>query len=110
VRFLQGEVAPRLKTFTGADVALAGHFVELGIWAACLAVSAPAETYDWEIKQRLDEWAAEQGGANVVGLAVGEKQRFRGVTIISWDTSPPSTLGMAGLDGILVSGSARRLG
>ncbi len=77
--FLQGEVAPRLKGFTGADVRLETDFVAGGVHAACFALMAPDETYDWEVREALETWCDSAAGAtSVAGLAVGEKQLYRG--------------------------------
>jgi len=82
IAFLQGSVAPRLKAFAGADVRLEADFHADGNRGACLALMAPEETYDWEVRDALQAWA--QGvspSPAVVGLAVGEKQMYRGVAL-----------------------------
>lgn len=77
--FLQRSVAPRLKAFAGADVRLEDDFTGAGPHAACLALMAPEETYDWEVRDALQGWCDSTGRASgVVGLAVGEKQIYRG--------------------------------
>jgi hypothetical protein len=86
-RFLQGNLAPLLRAFAGADVQLAGDFPAVGAYAACLALSAPAETYDWEIAAALAEWSKDAGGAGVTGLAAGERQRYRGLAMV-FDRAP----------------------
>lgn len=110
VRFLQRDVAPRLKMFAGADVSLEGAFPEPGERVACLILAAPAETYDWEIRQRLGDWASEQGATTVIGLAMGERQRFRGLAVAVgsevWRTERPE---VTGPEAMFVSGRARRL-
>ena len=81
-RFLQGSVAPRLKGFSGADVRIDNDFEARGDHAACLALMAPDETYDWEVRQALEEWASAAGPlSTVIGLAVGERQRYRGAAL-----------------------------
>ncbi len=79
-RFLQASVAPVLRSFTGASVALQAPFPPHDRFAACLALAAPEETYDWEVRDALAGWAAESMAA-VVGLAIGERQRYRGCVI-----------------------------
>jgi hypothetical protein len=111
IRFLQAGLAPRLKTFAGADVRLEGEFAGNGTRAACLALAAPPETYDWEIKQRLEGWAAAQGGSSLIGLAVGERQRFRGLAVAFGDEAMRFQRPEPGaVEGVFVSGRARRLG
>jgi hypothetical protein len=81
-RFLQGEVAPRLKAFAGADVRLDDDFAAAAGRGAVIAVMAPDETYDWEVREALDTWAGATGATiAVVGLAVGERQAYRGVAL-----------------------------
>lgn len=80
--FLQGAVAPRLKAFAGADVRLEADFAAEGAYAACLALMAPEETYDWEIRDALQAWRdAVPGVSGAVGLAVGEKLLYRGAAL-----------------------------
>ena len=71
VRFLQGTVAPHLGTFAGADVHLEDDFDGPMASASCLALAAPPETYDWEIRGSLSAWAAGLSGSRVIGIAVG---------------------------------------
>jgi hypothetical protein len=80
--FLQGAVAPRLKAFAGADVRLDADFIADGEVATCIAVMAPEETYDWEVRDALKTWSEACGvEATSVGLAVGEKQLYRGAAL-----------------------------
>jgi len=80
--FLQRAVAPRLKAFAGADVRLEDDFALSGTEAACLALMAPEETYDWEVREALQGWCdSAAGSSSVVGLAVGEKQMYRGAAL-----------------------------
>ncbi len=80
--FLQGAVAPRLKAFAGADVRLEADFQAGGEYAACAALLAPDETYDWEVRDTLQAWCGTLGGGTSdVGLAVGEKQLYRGAAL-----------------------------
>jgi hypothetical protein len=86
-RFLQGEVAPRLKGFAGADVRLEADFAANGSLGAVIALMAPDETYDWEVRDALQVWAGETGATTVVvGLAVGERQAYRGLALALADT------------------------
>ena len=84
VAFLQKNVAPALKTFAGADVAIEGEvrFPQRS-FAACLALTAPEETYDFEIREALQRWVEQSGAAlDSIGIAVGEVRGFRGVSLI----------------------------
>jgi hypothetical protein len=82
-RFLQGSVAPRLRGFSGADVRLDNDFRADGAFAACLALTAPDETYDWEVRQALEDWSRDcHAPGSVIGLAVGERQRYRGAGLV----------------------------
>ena len=79
-RFLQGKVAPLLKAFSGADIAI-DKPLEMGKlgYGTCLALAASDEVYDWEIRQQLEQWRdGVAGTASVLGLVVGERQRYRG--------------------------------
>ena len=93
VRFLQGTVAPLLRGFAGADVRLESEWPltadDAPAHAACLALEAPEETYDWEVRDRLSEWTTVRGGSSVIGLAVGERQRFRGLAL-AFDSKAPT--------------------
>jgi hypothetical protein len=106
VRFLQGTVAPRLKAFAGADVSLAADYGGLQDYAACLALEAPPETYDWEVRERLVSWAEGQPGERLIGLAVGERQRYRGLALVSAPTPLEAPRGEDGDTGI--AGRTRR--
>jgi len=80
--FLQLAVAPRLKAFAGADVRLEADFAVQRTYAACLALMAPEETYDWEVRDALQSWHdSVPGVSGAVGLAVGEKQIYRGAAL-----------------------------
>jgi hypothetical protein len=82
IEFLQGAVAPRLKAFAGADVRLEDDFGATGPMGACLALMAPEETYDWEVRDALRNWGdAVCAGSPVIGLAIGEKQMYRGAAL-----------------------------
>ena len=107
VRFLQGTLAPRLKAFAGADVSLDAPFEATRPYAACLAIEGPPQTYDWEVRERLSAWAAGIDGARVLGIAVGERQRYRGLAMVFADhaVTPPTDPRA----GTFVSGKTRRL-
>ena len=110
VRFLQGTVAPNLKAFSGASVKLSTHLPEVGAYAACLALEAPEETYGWEVGERLESWAKEQGATNVSGLAAGERQRYRGLAIAFGEELFGEAQPLVpGFDVTLVAGRHRRL-
>jgi hypothetical protein len=78
-------VAPRLRAFAGADVTLDAPFEGLLPYAACLAIEAPPETYDWEVRESLLAWCEGTGTRRLVGLAAGERQRYRGLALVFAD-------------------------
>ena len=84
VAFLQKHVAPTLKAFSGADVGVDGELKFPGrAIAACIALTAPEETYDFEIREALEGWVRNAGvSLSAVGLAVGELRGYRGVALI----------------------------
>ena len=83
-RFLQGAVAPVLRELAGADIQLDGPFVSVEGYAACLALAAPHQTYDWEVRDLLGRWTQALAGARgIAGLALGERQRFRGLSVVT---------------------------
>jgi hypothetical protein len=48
---------------------------------------APDETYDWEVREALQAWANATGATMAaIGLAVGERQAYRGVALAFGDT------------------------
>ena len=109
--FLQGEVAPKLQSFAGADVLLDGDFPPSAEFGAVLALIAPDETYDWEVRDALQAWAAKTGAATRVwGLAVGERQQYRGLALVFGpeisDAAPPEP---ARFRATMLRGTARAL-
>lgn len=106
VRFLQGTIAPRLKAFAGADVSLEAPYEASLPYAACIALEASPRTYDWEVRERLSSWADAVEGQRVIGVAVGERQRYRGLAMVFADAAIASTSEQAGT---IVRGKARRL-
>jgi hypothetical protein len=109
--FLQGSVAPRLKAFAGADVRLETGFVAGGASGACIALMAPEETYDWEVRDALQAWRdATNSAASALGLAVGEKQMYRGVALAFADTLQlPERPEASRFRTTLIAGAARAL-
>jgi hypothetical protein len=109
--FLQGAVAPRLKAFAGADVRLDEDFAAAGAHAACLALMAPEETYDWEVREALRTWRDTTGApTGATGLGVGEKQLYRGAGLVFGDAPP--VLGRPSAErfrSTLIAGTARPL-
>jgi hypothetical protein len=73
-------VAPLLRAFAGADILLEDDLTT-GNYGACIAVSATDETYDWEIRSRLQDWLVSAAAGGACGLAAGERQQYRGVAI-----------------------------
>ncbi len=81
-QFLQGTVAPLITGFAGADVRLDDDFEALDGGAACAALMGPDEAYDFEVREALSAWSEEAGASlTAIGLAVGEKQLYRGAAI-----------------------------
>ena len=111
VRFLQGSVAPVLRAFAGADVKLEDDLAIVDGAAACLALIAPEETYDWEVRYALEAWAgAITGDAMAIGIAVGERQQYRGACIAFGDGAPTAGKSDEGsFTATLIRGAARRL-
>lgn len=109
-RFLQRQAAPLLKGFAGADVSLTDESFQPSAFAACQAMEALEETYDWEIAQQLQTWLAGMGKDvnGVIGLAVGERQRFRGLGL-AFAPAPILTKPLAATQGILISGRVHLL-
>jgi hypothetical protein len=79
--FLQRVVAPLLGGLAGADVRTEGEAPAAVEQAACLALVAPPHAYDWEVKNALTAWQDRASGRGMVGMAVGERQRFRGLAL-----------------------------
>lgn len=110
-QFLQGSVAPVLRGFAGADVKLETDLKMIDGPAALMAIAAPDETYDWEVREALELWTQSLRATGVaIGVAVGERLRYRGAGIayggdalaaIHPPNSPYSTT--------IVCGRARRL-
>jgi hypothetical protein len=94
-RFLQGHVVPALRQFAGADVRLAGWPPLRRKCGVCVALVADDETYDWEVAEALEAVAAAVGGSVAVGLAAGERQRYRGVLLSFADELASLDLGWA---------------
>jgi hypothetical protein len=112
VRFLQGNVAPVLRAFAGADVKLEEDLDIVDGPAACLALMAPEETYDWEVRDALETWAgALSPDACAIGIAVGERQQYRGVSIAFGGGAPTAAKPDEGpFRPALIRGTSRRLG
>lgn len=81
VRFLQGAIARAMRSFGGADVKLSAAFDAPGEHAACVALAATPQTYDWQVSDALQAWGS-RGGRALIGLATGERQRYRGIGIM----------------------------
>jgi hypothetical protein len=108
IRFLQGGVARSLKSFGGADIQLMEQYRGAGRYAALAALAASPQTYDWQVRDALAAWAG--GPQSTAGLAVGERQRYRGLGIMFSDdeiTRPTSGFEGFGLD--FVTGACRLL-
>jgi hypothetical protein len=111
-RFLQGSVAPVLRAFAGADVLLESDFDMRDGLATCIALSGPDETYDWEVREALEAWAGDraEAAATVVGVAVGERQRFRGASLrFGEGEDAESDSSASSLAAISIQGTATRL-
>lgn len=109
-QFLQGTVARALQSFAGADVKLADEFGGCDGQAACLALMGPEEAYDFEVSEALQAWSESCGASMaVIGLAVGERQLYRGAAIAF---APGAAVGKpeAGpFQATLIQGTARML-
>ena len=81
-QFLQGTVARLLTAFAGADVILDDDLAGSDGPAACLGLMGPEETYDFEVREALQAWAASVDATSAaIGVAVGERQQYRGAAI-----------------------------
>lgn len=105
-RFLQGTVAPLISGFAGADVKLGADFMGSDGPAACLALMGPDEAYDFEVEQALEAWAGDTPSA--IGLAVGEKQLYRGAAI-AFGNSGLERPELPAFRATLIRGTARKL-
>ena len=110
-QFLQGSVAPVLRGFAGADVKLESDLQITDGPAACLALAAPEETYDWEVREALEAWTQTLlPDAVAIGIAVGEKQRYRGAALAFGGNALAAERPAGGaFSATLVRGAARRL-
>lgn len=111
VRFLQGSVAPLLRGFAGADVTLTPESETIEGDAACLALTGPEETYDFEVREALAAWAQEhEAAAATIGVAVGERQMYRGAALVFGGRTRTATAPPAGpFQATLLRGAARKL-
>ena len=109
VRFLQGTVAPNLRAFGGASVRLEQPLPAMARYAACLAVEAPAEAYDWEVSEQLARWAESTSDAVTIGLAIGERQRYRGIALAFAGQPHSQRPAIEGFDVTFLAGRLRRL-
>lgn len=108
VRFLQGGVARAMRSFGGADVQVFSGEGGEGAFAACLALAASPQTYDWQVRDSLAAWASPLNA--LAGLAIGERQRYRGVGIMFANQPIPRPLsGVEGFGVDFVSGPCRML-
>jgi hypothetical protein len=144
IRFLQGKAARILRAFAGADIALTAPFPEVEPYATCLALMAPDQTYDWEVRSALESWTrqtippheaepgrsgpgamssdpslsregtgpsseAQRPAANAIGLAIGERQRYRGCVLsFTTTTSTPGRLADRRFESTLIAGRTTR--
>lgn len=108
--FLQKVVAPVLGSLAGADVRTEGTLDDRADEAACLALSAPPNAYDWEVKAALETWRDSIDAPGLTGLAIGERQRFRGLGLVAAEgassLAPPS---LAKFGTTWLAGRLRRL-
>lgn len=109
IAFLQGGLARSLRSFAGADVQVMAPFGGVEGYAGCVALAATPQTYDWQVRTALNGWAAS-GEHPLIGLAVGERQRYRGIGIMF--SAQPVTRPASGFEGFgieFISGRARLL-
>jgi hypothetical protein len=109
-QFLQGTVAPLITGFAGADVRLDEDFEACDGVAACLALTGPEEAYDFEVRDALSGWSEVAGASQrVIGLAVGEKQLYRGAAIAFGASRSASRPDSEPFRATLIRGRARSL-
>ncbi len=100
IRFLQGGIAQALRSFGGADAQLTAPYSGVKEYAACAALAATPQTYDWQVRDALLAWTRARPDS-LAGLAVGERQRYRGIGIMFSEqpiTRPESGFEGFGLD------------
>jgi hypothetical protein len=108
IRWLQGGVARSLRSFGGADIQLFEPYEGSAPFGALVALAATPQTYDWQVRDALTKWTA--GGRALSGLAVGERQRYRGLGIMLSETPVPRpTAGFEGFGLDFIAGSCRVL-
>ena len=109
-KFLQASVAPLLQAFAGADVKLDDEFEADDGVAACLALIGPEEAYDFEVREALEAWSGPTRAAcTAIGLAVGERQVYRGAAIGFGVQGPIETPEIEPFRATLIAGQARTL-
>ncbi len=109
-RFLRLSIGPALGRLCGADVRLESDFPDLKEHGACLALSAPDETYDWQVREALAGWQRALGSVAAAGLAIGERQQYRGLALaFSEAPLPAETPAIAGFQLSYVAGRVRAL-
>jgi hypothetical protein len=109
-QFLQASAAPLLQGFGGADVKLDADFEAADGPAACMALTGPEEAYDFEVREGLEAWADGIGAPGVaLGLAVGERQVYRGAVIAFGGTKRIEKPEIEPFRATLISGRARVL-
>jgi hypothetical protein len=76
-----------MRSFGGADIQLESELPDGDNFAASVALAASPQTYDWQVREALTSWT--EGKPAAAGLAVGERQRYRGIGIM-FQTQPIS--------------------
>ena len=106
IRFLQGGLARAMKSFGGADIQLLSSFERSGAFAGVVALAGTTQTYDWQVRDALAAWDPDASA----GLAVGERQRYRGVGLLfSNQPVPRPNEGFEGLGVDFVTGTYQLL-
>jgi hypothetical protein len=109
VRFLQGGLAGAMRSFGGADVQLTSALNAGGPFAACAGLAAAPQTYNWQVREALERWAGERQGA-ACGLAIGDRQRYRGIGLMFSDEPVPRpSAGFEGFGIDFIAGRCRML-
>ena len=105
VQFLQKTVAPVLAGLTGGDVRLDSAFPEPASFGACVALTAPPATYDWQVRKDLVDWTTASGATeSATGLSFGTREVYRGLAIAFFDAMPALPAVPAGYGALSIAG------
>jgi hypothetical protein len=106
VRFLQAGLAGAMRSFGGCDARLVATLPPPAAYAGCLALAATPQTFDWQVREAIAGWAPD----GACGLALGDRQRYRGIGLmLSHQPVPRPDSGFEGFGIDFLTGSFRVL-